>query len=125
MTALQVEMKPLLAVALMALTLGSGATLAEVEARADDGQLGGGVGAYLNHLEDSGFSGDDSARLVKLGDETCYFMRTGATWTSVVQGLVTAGLPGGEARILSVQAMMDLCPDALPPSMAPTTGGGR
>lgn len=93
---------------------------ATAESRAD-----GGVGAYLNALEDAGVGGD-SLRLEKLGEGTCSILRHGNSLPTVIQGLVSTGLAPSEAQILASTAMIDLCPDVLevmhatPPPSSPT-----
>jgi hypothetical protein len=82
-------------------------------ARAD-----GGVGAYLNGLEDKGIGGD-SLRLEQLGEACCRVMRLGNNYAVAVAGVQGQGLAPSEARILAFQAAIDLCPDVIATASVP------
>jgi hypothetical protein len=104
----------------LAVPLAAGAALGCGIARAD-----GGMGAYLNALEDAGIGGG-TLRLEQLGEGTCSVLRHGVTVPASIQNLIASGLAQREAQILDYLAVLDLCPDAVAPPEAggPSRTGG-
>jgi hypothetical protein len=99
--------------AILGVSLAAGAAFGCGIARAE-----GGVGAYLNGLEDKGIGGD-SLRLEQLGEASCRVMRLGNNYAVAVAGVQGQGLAPSEARILAFQAAIDLCPDVIPTASVP------